>query len=480
MVYIGYAVTLGYLAFIILFFGFVNKKFKVDVEITRKILHILIGFTWVLMDIFWGLSYHQIIMCALFVVVNALSRKYKIFSGIERDNDNHPGTVYYALAMLALSIASYCYKPLYIPFGMAVMCLSFGDGLAPIFSIAFRKHNRKLVYNKTLAGTLACFIFASVSLIIFKACYKIEISYLSLIAIASVVAMIELYCQWGLDNFGITFSAALLSLWAINVPWSLPFQICVILSFVIVMAILLTKSLTPSASFLAYIMLTVSAYCVGVIGFLIYVIPFAIIAVVGKIRRKMLIKRGVDAPKKGRNVVQVAINGLLTLILMVVYKITSMQVIFILSAISLAEAFADSMASDIGSLSRKEPWDIFRFKRVPQGISGGVSFIGTLTAVGSSVLVAVISYFEINNINASIFIAIVGTLGTVIDSLLGSLLQALYRCRICGELTEKRIHHRHPTELVKGNKFITNNMVNLISNILTVVLGCIWFGIAKI
>lgn len=475
MVFVGYAATLGYLAFIILFFGFVNKKFKVDVEITRKILHILIGFTWVLMDIFWSLSYHQIIMCALFVVVNALSRKYKLFSGIERNNDNHPGTVYYALAMLVLSIASYCYEPLYIPFGMAVMCLSFGDGLAPIFSIIFRKHNRKLVYNKTLAGTIACFIFTSVALIVFKVCYKIDISYLSLIAIASVVAIIELYCQWGLDNFGITFSAALLSLWAINVPLSVPLQVCILLSFVIMLAILLTNSLTASGAFLAYIMLIVSSYCVGVVGFLIYVIPFILIAAAGKIKRNILSKRGVNIVKKGRNAIQVAINGLLTLILMVVYKITSIQSLFVLSAISLAEAFADSMASDIGSLIRHEPYDIFRHKRVPSGVSGGMSVLGTLVALLSCIVVGVIAYFETKNILSLAFITGIGFLGTIIDSFIGSLFQALYRCRICGELTEKRIHHRHPTELIKGNKFITNNAVNLISNILTIAIGCLWF-----
>lgn len=475
MVFVGYAVTLGYLAFIILFFGFVNKKFKVDVEITRKVLHILIGFTWVLMDVFWSLSYHQIIMCALFVVVNALSRKYKIFSGIERDNDNHPGTVYYALAMLVLSIASYCYEPMYIPFGMAVMCLSFGDGLAPIFSIIFRKRNRKLVYNKTLAGTLACFIFASVALVVFKVCYKIDISYLSLIAIASVVAIIELYCQWGLDNFGITFSAALLSLWAINVPLSVPLQVCILLSFIIMLAILLTNSLTASGAFLAYIMLIVSSYCVGVVGFLIYVIPFVLVAVTGKIRRNILSKRAVDIGKKGRNALQVAINGLLTLILMVIYKITSIQSLFVLSAISLAEAFADSMASDIGSLTRHEPYDIFRRKRVSSGVSGGMSVLGTLVALLSCVVVGVIAYFETKNILSLAFITGIGFLGTIIDSFIGSLFQALYRCRICSELTEKRIHHRRPTELIKGNRFITNNVVNLISNILTVAIGCLWF-----
>lgn len=472
----GYIVSVGYLAVIILFFSFLNKKFKVDVEITRKILHILIGFTWVLMDIFWEVSYHQIIMCGIFVVVNSISRKFEIFPGIERKgSSDHPGTVYYALAMLILAIVSYLYPPMYYPFGMAVMCLSFGDGIAPLFALIFKKHNIKLVANKTLAGSLACFVFSFVALIVFNVCYKLNFHIESLLAIASVATIMELFVQNGLDNFGITFSVALFALGVTLNLFNTAFYICVALAFVVVLAILITRSLTVSAAFLAYIMLLVSAYCTGYFGFLLYVLPFAIIAVAGKIRSVVLKKRGFEKEKKGRNFVQVAINGLLTMICLIVFKLTDMIGFFILAAVAIAEAFADSMASDIGSLSKKEPFDLFRFKRVQSGISGGMSLLGSTSAIISSLVVALICFgFTKNPIDIA-FVLGFGFFGTLIDSLLGSYFQALYLCPVCGEQTEKRIHHTHITTLIKGNKRITNNTVNLLANIITTAIAAVYF-----
>lgn len=474
MIY-GYLVSTLYLAVIILLFGFINKKFKVDVEITRKILHILIGFTWVFMDIFWHRSYHQIIMCGAFVVINSLSRKFKIFSGIERENDDHPGTVYYALSMLVLAIASYLYEPLYYPFGIAVACLSFGDGFAPIFGMIFKKPNPKLVGNKTLFGSVACFVFSAIAVIVFNACYKLEYSYLSIFAIASLVTIVELFCQKGLDNFGITFSVAIF-VWLIKLNvFDDIFFVLTIISFAVVFAILLSKSLTAPASFLAYVMLIVASYTSSYQGFLIYTAPFFIIAVVGKIRKIVLKKRGIVKEKSTRNAKQVAINGLIATIFLIVYKITARNGFFVLSALSLAEAFADSLASDLGSLSKKEPFDIVRMKKVAVGLSGGVSVFGSLSALCGSLLVGGLSMLKICNPYVLLFVSAISFVGTFIDSAFGSLFQALYRCPECGKLVETRIHHAHVTELVKGNKIITNNAVNLITNLITVAIGCTCF-----
>lgn len=474
MIY-GYLVSAGYLAVIILLFGFINKKFKVDVEITRKILHILIGFTWVFMDLFWHRSYHQIIMCGIFVVVNSLSRKFKIFSGIERENDDHPGTVYYALSMLVLAVASYLYEPFYYPFGIAVACLSFGDGFAPIFGMIFKKHNPKLVGNKTLFGSIACFVFSAVAVIVFNVCYKLEYSYLSIFAIASLVSVVEVFCQKGLDNFGITFSVAVFAFLIKANVFADIFYICAILSFVVVFAILLSKSLTAPASFLAYVMLFVASFTSGYQGFLLYTVPFFIIAVVGKIRRIVLKKRGFAKEKSTRNAKQVAINGLIASVFLVVYKITARDGFFLLSALSLAEAFADSLASDLGSLSKKEPFDFVKMKKVAVGISGGISFSGSFSALVGSLLVGGLCLLEVPNPYVLLFVSAIGFVGTFIDSALGSLFQSLYRCPECGTLTEKRIFHGRVAELVNGNKYITNNAVNLITNVITVAIGCTCF-----
>lgn len=469
MVYWGYLASLGYLAVIIAFFEIIRKKFKINVEITRKILHILIGFTWVIMDIFWGVSYHQIIMCALFVVINALSLKFKIFSSIERSKEkNHFGTVYYALAMLVLAVASFLYHPLYMPFGMAVMCLSFGDGFAPLVSKIFKKHNLKLTNSKTLAGTVACILFSFLALLVFNVCYKLEYSILSLVAIAFAVGLVELLIGFGLDNFGITFSVALIALFVKLGAFTDTFLILFIISSAYVLLVVLSKSLTAPASLLAYIMLFIASFSASVAGFLIFVIPFTLIAVVSLLRKIVLRKRGEKSEKHQRNFLQVLLNGGIATVLLILFKILNKDYLFILACVSLAEAFADSLASDVGTLSKRQPYDIFRRKAVTPDVSGGVSFLGTFSALFGAIVLAFLSLVQRVDWIAFAFISVFGFVGTFIDSFFGSTAQALYHCEICGKESDKSIHCGEKATLIKGAPFVTNNLVNLLSNALTV------------
>lgn len=463
---------MGYLAVIIAVFEIIRRKFNVNVEITRKILHILIGFTWVIMDIFWGVSYHQIIMCGLFVVINALSLKFKIFSSIERSNGkNHFGTVYYALAMLCLAVVSFIYPPLYMPFGMAVMCLSFGDGFAPIIPKIFKKHNKELTNSKTLAGTIACIVFSFVALLIFNVCYKLDYSILSLACIAFMVGMVELLIGFGLDNFGITFSVSLLALFIKLGVFDNTFLILFTVSSIYVLLIVLSKSLTAPACILAYVMLFIASFSVGVSGFLVFVIPFTLIAIISVVRKLVLKSRGEEKEKTQRNFVQVLINGGIATAMLLLFKVCNKNYFLVLAFISLAEAFADSLASDIGSLSKHRPFDIFKRKTVDSGLSGGISLLGTCSAFCGSIIVAFISFvFSVNWINF-VFIAVFGFFGTFIDSFFGSTVQALYQCDYCKKLTEKKLHCGQETKLVKGYSVISNNVVNVISNSLTVCIA---------
>lgn len=498
MIY-GYLVSLGWILLLIGIFGLIRRKCALDVEISRKVLHILIGFTWVFMDIFWGRSYHQIVMCGIFVILNALSLKFKLFSAIERSesNKNHPGTVYYALAMLVLAVASYFYEPLYLPFGMAVMCLSFGDGFAPIVAKIFKKHNLELTADKTIFGTLACIIFSFIAAVVFNACYRLEYGILTLFALATIVGIAELFSIKGLDNFGITFSAAAF-LWAYGQGYfDNEFLILVILSACVILLILIIRALTVWGSFGAYVMLIISSICVGYRGFLLYVIPFALIGAVGFIRTAILKSKGRKSGSS-RNLIQVMINGGITLIMLIVYRITFNIGFVVLAVVSLAECFVDSVASDVGSLSPNKPFDVIRFKRVDSGVSGGISLLGTLSALASCVIMGGISMLFAKDLRIFGFVSGFSFLGMFIDSIIGSIFQSLYRCVECGAPTESKNSckacgygrgaseggekerksfkkHSQTNELIKGIRFVDNNVVNLIANVLTVALAVCWF-----
>jgi uncharacterized membrane protein len=53
-----------------------------------------------------------------------------------------------------------------------------------------------------------------------------------------------------------------------------------------------------------------------------------------------------------------------------------------------------------------------------------------------------------------------GTCASFVDSLLGATIQAQYRCRMCGKMTERRKHCGCDTELMRGSERMNNDAVN--------------------
>jgi uncharacterized membrane protein len=65
-----------------------------------------------------------------------------------------------------------------------------------------------------------------------------------------------------------------------------------------------------------------------------------------------------------------------------------------------------------------------------------------------------------------------GTAGMLADSLLGATLQASYFCPQCNKPTESRVHRcGTPTTLVRGQRWVTNDVVNLAGTLVGALVG---------
>ncbi|MAG17972.1 MAG: hypothetical protein CL944_00690 [Candidatus Diapherotrites archaeon] len=89
---------------------------------------------------------------------------------------------------------------------------------------------------------------------------------------------------------------------------------------------------------------------------------------------------------------------------------------------AISAALADTVSSEIGMLSKKDPVLITSFKKVEKGTDGGITTLGTLAGLGAAILIGTLYYFTISP-NGAIAIVIAGILGTLIDSLLGATLE---------------------------------------------------------
>ena len=141
-----------------------------------------------------------------------------------------------------------------------------------------------------------------------------------------------------------------------------------------------------------------------------------------------------------RGIRQVAANGLVGGVAILISALCPHPALTVAYYAAIAEFFADTLASDIGTLMPGDPIDLCRLCRVPRGRSGGVSALGTLASLFGCGIAAVLMLLFGLSPKEGLIAAAAAFLGMLFDSVLGSLLQAKYRCPVCGAYTEKPTH----------------------------------------
>jgi uncharacterized protein (TIGR00297 family) len=140
---------------------------------------------------------------------------------------------------------------------------------------------------------------------------------------------------------------------------------------------------------------------------------------------------------------------------------------------SLAAAAADTWATEIGMRARHAPRLITTGRIVEPGTSGGVTALGLLASAAGALLVGAAWALTSSQPRALRLALVTGLCGSILDSLLGATLQALYRCPKCGALTEETVHKTcgQRTQLVHGFEPVTNDVVNALATAAAAVLG---------
>ncbi len=451
-------------------------KVGVPKKYTRKFVHIFVGFEWVILYHYFGASIHFLAVCLLFALLLAIDYKAKLLPAMSSDGDNAPGTVYYAIAMSILAFASLFVESLILPFGVAVFCTSLGDGLAGVVGQMIRRHNPKIYGSKSLFGTLANLIVSFSVPLVFGYIYGLELNVLHCVFIAIFATEIELFVSKGLDNIVLTLFVAALAFGFAFYPIVINYIVPILLTPLIIAFCYSKKALTFGGIIFAIILDFVISVSLGNFGFVILLSFFAGSIVVDKIKKKRL-KLGqkvvYDVEKKGdqRDAVQVLANGGVATALALAYLFLPREIFIIAFVCSLAEAFADTVASGVGVFSDRV-YDIFRFKKCEKGLSGGMSLIGTFSSLLASALIAFIAFcFGKINVWGALIVTGSGFFGGVFDSFLGSLLQVKFRCSVCGKITEKEVHCEEKTEKYKGLRFVNNDVVNFSSTLFAAALG---------
>ncbi len=89
----------------------------------------------------------------------------------------------------------------------------------------------------------------------------------------------------------------------------------------------------------------------------------------------------------------------------------------------VSAALADTMSSEIGMLSKRKPVLITTLEKVETGTDGGISLLGSVSALIGAALIAGMHYFLYSNLFFAGIILLAGVIGAFVDSFLGAVFE---------------------------------------------------------
>lgn len=134
----------------------------------------------------------------------------------------------------------------------------------------------------------------------------------------------------------------------------------------------------------------------------------------------------------------------------------------------MATANADTWGTELGTLAKRPPRLITNGRVVPAGTSGGVTGFGTAVSFAGGLLIGLgagLLFPTTIGLLGSIMIGgLSGLAGSLYDSFLGATVQGMYYADDAEIETEKRVHQGKQTRLIRGWRWMTNDVVNLIAS----------------
>lgn len=230
-----------------------------------------------------------------------------------------------------------------------------------------------------------------------------------------------------------------------------------------------------AAGAIAGAFISFAAFLAGGFPWLLVIVAFfAISSVLTRYRYDYKRTLGSAQEKGGiRSWTNTLANGLVAGVAAVAEIETHRDVFIVAFLGSIAAAMSDTVATEVGLLSKSKPRLIVHPRtKVEPGTSGGVTLLGELACLTSALVITAIGNAlgilsgSFRTLAAAAIAVILGAiLATNLDSVMGGTVQGRNKCQVCGERTEALTHHDTPTVCITGKRFVDNNVVNFFATI---------------
>ena len=438
-------------------------------EFTRKLVHISVAVLVFFAPSLFNTAVPALILGVAFTLFAYVSIKLGLLKSLHSVARGAYGTVYYPLAFTALVLLFWNSHAEIV--SLSMLALGLGDASAAIVGESISK---PILYHltadkKSVQGSLAMLVTTALGLWLGLA-YFDGLRFTGLVVAIAVVGSALIATAWealssrALDNLTIPLSVGFV-LYYILVPTPaqdvLQFALGIALGVLIAVVAYYARFLKASGAVATFLL---ASFVYGIGGWkwttpiLTFFLLSSLLSKLGKSRKRDI--QSVSEKSDTRDVGQVAANGgVAGLLVMAQYLFQNVDFYpFYLGAI--AAVTADTWGTEVGTYFRMKTVSIVPMKEVLPGMSGGVSLVGIAGAFLGAAIVASTGYPWIGFSSVVLMATLAGVLGSIADSILGSTVQAQYRCVVCGKSTERKNHCSAATNLVGGRRWMNNDVVN--------------------
>jgi phytol kinase len=185
-----------------------RRGLHLSVEFTRKFVHVGVGMiAFVIAALFQSWQF-AIIPPLAFVVVNSISYRRQIFSGMETGEKGQLGTIYFPISFAILIPLLWSQPALLVA---SLMPMTWGDAFAAIVGRRWGVHKFTVLnHTRSVEGSAAMFVFSFAATFLALVAFAQPIA--ASLALALIVALgatiVEALSPFGIDNLTVPLVSA--------------------------------------------------------------------------------------------------------------------------------------------------------------------------------------------------------------------------------------------------------------------------------
>jgi uncharacterized protein (TIGR00297 family) len=357
--------------------------------VIRKLTHLVTGLMIVALTF---LLQREVLLLLIIAgsLFSFLTFNYQKFKLLHKTTDGSYGTLFYPLGVLSSFLILYNMPVLY--FQTSLLVLTVSDTLAN-FAGQIKNGNQNVIIlhdKKSMYGIVG-YVFSALIIFYIFLPSNLTMDIFFMVTLLFLAVVFELASWRGSDNFTIPIGLAIV----LKLSQTHQVDYLFLFGVLLIMAagsffLYKLRILTRTGSFAAFLL---GFYLLGMLGWK-WFLPVLMFFIASVVFTKIHSSRNKNNKKSsGRNVWQVTANILWAVVSSALFLITQNEMFIYFFIAFVAAVTADTWASEIGPLLNKRSFSFADFRFHKAGITGGISFFGTLAAFAGAFLISSLSFY---------------------------------------------------------------------------------------